>query len=636
MPNLEEIKRQIKSLGHTGLSFAGKEIKCLPEILKENEKIEKIITGFYNYEEGVLVATNERVIYVNKTLFKLVIEEILYGEIKSLQCITEAKHKQVLTITTFDKKYEFFSIPNYGAEFIDYISSKTSKNISKNEVDTSLSNQISADSMSSGTPDEKALLVLREKSVITCEEYNELIGSIGNLTIKAYEQYKSILNMVSRFKTNLDENEIEIMIRQMKIIIEFFTYKMIKENGNPTRKKIDLVNTLLEQQCTMAELEETYSTMDNETNNAIVGQTPLLITLCDHADDVYKVLASIETPYAVQGYKAFRNICICALAIDGNISDAGIEFFKNYFAMIECDIFSKTKDESNRSTEKAVSDRKNEQNPVSLEDLLAELNQLVGLNRVKADVNEVINLLKVRQFRLQHGLPTAPVSSHLVFTGNPGTGKTTVARLLSQIYKALGLISKGHLVEVDRSGLVAGYVGQTALKVKDVVKEAMGGVLFIDEAYALVCDRGNEDFGNEAIDTLLKEMEDNRNDLVVIVAGYTNEMEEFLRSNPGLRSRFNKYINFDDYGPTELYEIFTKICNKLNYSLTSAAQERALILFEELPQLCGENFANARSVRNIFEQILSNQANRIVLISNPTKEDLSLIDIADFEDLQIS
>lgn len=263
----------------------------------------------------------------------------------------------------------------------------------------------------------------------------------------------------------------------------------------------------------------------------------------------------------------------------------------------------------------------------TMEELMEKLNSLIGLAGVKQEVNTLINFLKIKRLRERRGFKTADVSKHLVFLGNPGTGKTTVARLISKIYKQLGVLEKGQLVEVDRTGLVAGYIGQTALKTKEKIDEAMGGILFIDEAYTLA--KGGSDFGQEAIDTILKAMEDNRENFVVIVAGYPRPMKDFLESNPGLKSRFNKSILFEDYSKNELYEIFETLCKSNDILLNANA---SLYLKSYLEKLCAnkpENFANGREMRNLFETTLSNQANRLALLTDISDQDLNEFTIED-------
>ena len=258
--------------------------------------------------------------------------------------------------------------------------------------------------------------------------------------------------------------------------------------------------------------------------------------------------------------------------------------------------------------------------PEKMEDLLKELDSYIGLDVVKDEVRSLINMVQVYKLRREHDLPTTDMSLHMVFTGNPGTGKTMMARMMARIYRSLGILSKGQLVEVDRSGLVAGYVGQTAIKTQKAIEKAMGGVLFIDEAYALN-GKSENDFGQEAIDAVLKAMEDHRDDLVVIVAGYTDLMDRFIHSNPGLESRFNRFLLFEDYTPDEMLDIFKMQCKKGCYQLSDGVEE---LVRDYITEENGdpETFGNARGVRNIFEHILVAQNNRLAAMETVTKEDL--------------
>lgn len=264
-----------------------------------------------------------------------------------------------------------------------------------------------------------------------------------------------------------------------------------------------------------------------------------------------------------------------------------------------------------------------------LSELLKELNDLIGLTDVKNTVNDLIAYQRVKQLREQQGLYSEKNTMHLAFTGNPGTGKTTVARIIGHVYKQLGLLSRGHFVEVSRTDLIAGYQGQTALKVKKVVEQAKGGVLFIDEAYSITENDHSDSYGRECLTELTKALEDYRNDLVVIVAGYTEPMKKFFESNPGLKSRFNTFIEFDDFSGSELNAILDSMCKKNNYELNKAVAEHLEAALLDLSEHKGEQFANARLVRNIFDDLVMNHARRVAKIENATRNQLMEITMDD-------
>ncbi|MBQ7486084.1 MAG: AAA family ATPase [Clostridia bacterium] len=377
-------------------------------------------------------------------------------------------------------------------------------------------------------------------------------------------------------------------------------------------------------------------------NRSFAEGTPLLLRCCQAMDD------KDGTATAQQFVDGVSRLLYAAAEVDGDLNGKELQFITTYAGGLRTFLMtraagrhagtqeqirvdapgsaSKTEKKANAEARQASAEPEEK----SVDELLAELDSLIGLTQVKKEVHTLINLIKVRKMREAHDLKVMDMSFHMVFTGNPGTGKTTVARLVAKIYKQLGFLSQGQLIETDRSGLVAGYVGQTAGKVTEVVNSALGGILFIDEAYALARKGMDNDFGHEAIDTLVKLMEDHRDDLVVIVAGYTDLMHDFLTSNPGLISRFNKYIDFPDYTDDELMGILGMNAKKQGYVVTDKACEVVRKMLQEMTISDRMDFGNARGMRNTLEKLVQEQANRLASFDGEvTKEMLQELNEAD-------
>lgn len=357
------------------------------------------------------------------------------------------------------------------------------------------------------------------------------------------------------------------------------------------------------------ELLDLASKLDAVTNSCgeLIMAANAVVEEQDHASTIYLVrkTSKLKDTDGVQ-----KEVKVLAVAL----KDSLMKFYGYLHIMEANDQFKFQRDDDTRT----------------LSELLDDLNKLIGLEVVKSKVNDLIAYQKVQVLREQQGMHSQKGTLHMAFTGNPGTGKTTVARIVGRIYKKIGLLSKGHFVEVSRTDLIAGYQGQTALKVKKVIEQSKGGVLFIDEAYSITENDHSDSYGRECLTELTKALEDYRDDLVVIVAGYSKPMEHFFASNPGLKSRFNTFIEFPDYSANELYNMLEKLCASNDYIMSADVSQRVLAFFKEQVEAKNENFANGRLVRNIYDDLVMNHARRVATYEHPTRENLALIIDEDF------
>ena len=455
------------------------------------------------------------------------------------------------------------------------------------------------------------------------------------IIVDAKKHYEKLLQICERIKQRGYWSEFGTINENVEQHIQSLFLEILGKEVGIDDEELYFINAILEKNYSKGRLVSEHARLKGKP----LIQVPIYLTACIKMD------LFDQTSFSLELIACIKNLGLALMIADHDFSEKECEFINAYISCIAelverfgikerstgNSIVGLGKKEYINDSNCSEFSANNKDVGESICDILTELDDMTGLEKVKSEVKALVDLIKVRKIRVERGLPIVPMSFHLVFSGNPGTGKTTVARLISKLYNQLGLLPTDNVVEIDRAGLIAGYVGQTAAKVQEVINKALGGVLFIDEAYSLISENSENDFGLEAVSTLLKGMEDNRDKLIVIAAGYENEMDRFIDSNPGLRSRFSKHIHFEDYSPQQMLQILKDMCNNSGYVISSNVEEYAIEYFYKMQRSDCVGFGNGRGVRNYFEQAVSRQASRIVRMKEPDNSELAMLDIRDFK-----
>jgi len=644
MPSIPDIEKQLDSLQNWLLVSNKKNVlRGLEKLLANNERVPDVLDGLYRGIKisgsrdiaGVLFVTDRRLFFVTSELSRTQFEELAFGEIRGIAyerafssiIVTMKLRASVVTFKTFDNVTAV-------SRFIERINAGGGRPPAREESTLRILNEISdtmktlaeidrsmaagveeaAPSPAEGAVDEKSLALLFHEAKKLKESFTGLLAQITDPEFKS--GIVSDLLILSSLCVGPERkpSPAELM---------FISLVLLPLNPDDS----DRAQKLADEIFAGDEFPPGRAADLLAFRESIAGLVRKLKPGVDLESFSLRTMTAAEnldrekgTGLADRAGSALYTFAQYLMKADGSLDTEEEERLKQIYRLIN---------RGTAVTSAAVAVKEAEQEE-TLEQVMEKINALVGMEKIKEQIATLVNLIKVQKEREERKLPATPLSLHAVFYGPPGTGKTTIARMLGRVYRALGLLKKGQLVETDRAGLVAGYVGQTAINVDNVVQKALDGVLFIDEAYALVPDDiGGRDFGQEAINIILKRMEDYRDRLVVIVAGYTDEMDRFIKSNPGLRSRFSRYFYFDHYRPEELMRIFDSFCVNAKFTVRDDARKAMLALLTALYGRRDRAFGNGRLVRNIFERVVERQANRLAGVTPLTDELLCTIEAGD-------